>query len=134
LDLIKRHYGLTEKFREYPYRFENNVYPVNRLIWAKDMKYEGLEFGVVIDTPSGATYLPSGELMIHLQRYLSTSDNKGMSDRVKPKSMVHKEHVIFYGKNLLKKMRREQLSKETEDLYLLLEYDKKRSWDIKADL
>lgn len=106
LNLIKRHYGVSEQFRERPYRLEQNIYPVNRLIFARDSQQKELEFGLVIDRPSGSVYLPTGQVLVHLQRSTFTSDIKGMNEAIQPSHTIHKTHTFYLGSDILSKMRR----------------------------
>ena len=121
LNLIKRHYGVSEQFRERVYKLEHNVYPVNRLVWTEDVEEKNLEFGLVIDRPTGCVYLPSQQLLVQLQRNVFSGDNKGMDESYIPDKIIHLDHVLFLGQDVKPKMRREQIIMEKEDVFLIQE-------------
>ena len=105
LHTIKRVYGRETRYNEPPTDVEKNIYPINKLVFAKDLS-NGMEVGINVDRPCAATVLPDSSFLISLTRSTFSNDDKGMNDRVDSNEYLILKHVLLFGKNVLPRSRK----------------------------
>lgn len=118
LHMVQRVYGKETRYNEPPIDLEKNLYPINKLIMARDLE-NGMEVGINVDRPCAATVLPNSSFLVSLTRSTFSDDDKGMGERVDNLEFLTIKHILFFGSEVLKRSRKQQVRDDIQPMLVL---------------